>query len=110
MGYRDEREPVVSTRLPEGVDARTFQKALDELGGAIGKEWIFVDDLPLSTYRDAYSPLADGEMLPSAAVAPASLEEIQQALKIFNAYKLPIWTFGNGRNFAYGGPAPRKST
>ncbi|HUD93275.1 FAD-dependent oxidoreductase, partial [Sphingobium sp.] len=99
----------MSTRMPQGVDAATFTKALDELAAIVGKEWVFVDELPLSAYRDAYSPLADGEMLPSAAVAPANMEQIQQALKVFNAYKLPIWTFGNGRNFAYGGPAPRQS-
>lgn len=42
--------------MPQGVDAATLRKALDELAGIVGKEWVFVDDLPLSAYRDAYSP------------------------------------------------------
>ena len=99
----------MSRIFPQGVDASTFNKALDELGAIVGKEWVFIDELPLSSYRDAYSPLADGEMLPSAAVAPTGVEQIQKILKVANAYQLPIWTIGTGRNFAYGGPAPRKT-
>ena len=95
--------------LPEGIAAADFSRALDELAGVVGKTWVFVDELPLSTYRDAYSPLADGTLLPSAAVAPESVEQVQRILAIANSFRLPIWTIGTGRNFAYGGPAPRKS-
>jgi len=99
----------LSRIVPQGVDASTFNKALDELAAVVGKQWVFLDELPLSAYRDAYSPLADGEMLPSAAVAPDGVEQIQKILAVVNAYKIPVWTIGTGRNFAYGGPAPRKS-
>ncbi len=95
--------------LPPGVTAQRFRAVIGELTAIVGAHWVFVDELPLSSYRDPYSPLPDGEMLPSAAVAPNRVEEIQKILKVANDYRVPIWTIGTGRNFAYGGPAPRKS-
>ena len=41
-------------------------------------------------------------------VAPDGVEEIRQILKIANEYRIPLWPISTGRNFAYGGPAPRK--
>ena len=99
----------MSPILPQGIAPADFEKALDELVGVVGKAWVFIDEQPLSSYRDAYSPLADDAMLPSAAVAPDGVEQIQKILAIANAYKIPLWTIGTGRNLAYGGPAPRKS-
>lgn len=95
--------------LPEGVSAAAFQSTIGELRGIVGKEWVIIEETPLSSYRDAYSPLPDGTMLPSAAVAPRGVEQIQKILKVANDHRIPIWTIGTGRNFAYGGPAPRKS-
>lgn len=99
----------MSSSVPQGVAAADFSNALKEFAGVVGKDRVYVDEQPLSSYRDAYSPLADGEFMPSAAVAPDGVEQIQKILKIANAYKIPLWTIGTGRNFAYGGPAPRKS-
>ena len=99
----------MSNRRPDGIAPSDFSNALNEFAGVVGKDWVFVDEVPLSTYRDAYSPLADGEFLPSAAVAPDGVDEIRKVIAIANAYKVPIWTISTGRNFAYGGPAPRKS-
>ena len=99
----------MSSSVPQGVAAADFSNAIKEFAGVVGKDRVYVDEQPLSSYRDAYSPLADGEFMPSAAVAPDGGEQIQKILKIANAYKIPLWTIGTGRNFAYGGPAPRKS-
>ena len=95
--------------LPQGVSAAAFRSALGELRKIVGPEWVFIDEMPLSAYRDAYSPLPDGEMLASAAVSPDGVEQIRQILKVANDHRIPVWTIGTGRNFAYGGPAPRKS-
>jgi 4-cresol dehydrogenase (hydroxylating) len=43
---------------------------------------------------------------PSAAL-PASVDEIQAVLRIATEYRIPLWTVSTGRNFAYGGAAPR---
>jgi 4-cresol dehydrogenase (hydroxylating) len=95
--------------LPEGVSAQSFNAAIAEIRAIVGAEWVIVDETPLSSYRDAYSPLPDGSLLPSAAVSPNGVEQVQQILKVVNDHKIPVWTIGTGRNFAYGGPAPRKS-
>jgi len=36
--------------------------------------------------------------VPSGAVAPASVEEVQAVLKVANKYKLPLWTVSTGKN------------
>lgn len=99
----------MSQNLPEGVSASAFNAALDEMRAIVGPQWVFVEQLPISSYRDAYSPLPGDGMLPSAAVAPDGIEQIQKILKVANDHRLPLWTTGNGRNFAYGGPAPRQT-
>ena len=44
---------------------------------------------------------------PSAAVLPASVEEIQAVLAVANEHRIPIWTVSRGRNYGYGGASPR---
>jgi 4-cresol dehydrogenase (hydroxylating) len=44
---------------------------------------------------------------PSAALLPAPIDEIQAVLRIATEYRIPLWTVSTGRNFAYGGAAPR---
>jgi 4-cresol dehydrogenase (hydroxylating) len=41
-----------------------------------------------------------------AAVAPASVEQVQQIVKAANASGVPLWPVSRGKNFAYGGAAP----
>lgn len=95
--------------LPPGLTAQDFRSALAELAEIVGVPWVFADAATLSSYRDPYSPLPDGELMPAAAVAPDSVEQVRKILTVVNAYRIPIWTIGTGRNLAYGGPAPRRS-
>jgi (+)-pinoresinol hydroxylase len=77
----------------------------------VGREWVFsaADDVDL--YRDAYSPSRDepDERIASAAVAPASLEEVQAVVRIANRRRIPLYPISTGRNLAYGGSAPAYS-
>src|SRR5579872_5976494 len=95
-------------RLPPGVTATAFSEALQHFADAIGKEWVFTSDEDIDTYRDAYSPLwhEDEESIPSGAVAPDSVEQVQAVVKIANRYKIPLWTISTGKNLGYGGAAP----
>ncbi len=43
----------MTPNLPEGIAAADFSRLLEELSGVVGKSWVFVDELPLSSYRDA---------------------------------------------------------
>lgn len=43
------------------------------------------------------------QLLASAAVAPASVEQVQQVVRIANRHRLPLYAFSAGRNLGYGG-------
>ncbi|MCP5144220.1 MAG: FAD-binding oxidoreductase [Gammaproteobacteria bacterium] len=94
--------------LPPGVSADAFASALREFADAIGSEWVFADDDDLLPYRDHYSPVPEAaeELIPSAAVGPDSVEQVQQIVRIANRYRIPLYAISTGKNFAYGGPAP----
>ncbi len=95
--------------LPQGISPATFAAAIAELQTVVGAEYVFTDDRAhLRSYRDAYSTLDDSNFAPSAAVAPKTVEEVQGVLAVARTHQLPVWTISTGKNFAYGGPAPRK--
>ena len=96
--------------VPEGLTADVFYQAVAEMRAVVGKQWVFAEDeAALRSYRAAYGATPDDAHLPSAAVAPDGVDQIQAILKIANDYRVPLWTISTGRNFAYGGPAPRKA-
>lgn len=93
--------------LPPGLNEADFNDVLRQFREVVGEEWVFVTDYDLNGYRDGYSPLfdTDDEPLPSAAVAPANVEEVQALVAIANEYKIPFWINSAGKNWGYGGPA-----
>ncbi len=96
--------------LPDGIDVLTFDAACEELRAVVGPEWLIRDnEQHLGSYRDPYSPNAIDTNAPSAAVAPKDVGEVQGVLAVARKYKIPLWTISTGRNFGYGGPAPRKA-
>lgn len=88
-----------------------FANALREFGAAVGNQWVFTSDEDLDLYRDSYSPLRGlpTERTASAAVAPASTEEVQAVVRIANRYGIPLYTISTGKNLGYGGAAPAYS-
>ncbi len=97
--------------LPPGIGREDFAAAIAQFQAAIGTEWVFTSDDDLKLYRDAYSPYWNEpeERLASAAVAPASTEEVQAVVRIANAHRLPIYAISTGKNLGYGGSAPTYS-
>jgi (+)-pinoresinol hydroxylase len=98
-------------KLPPHVDARQFGDATRELRAVVGSEWVFTSDEDILLYRDAYSPFYGEaqEFIPSGAVAPNSVEQVQAVVRLANKFKIPIWPLSTGRNLGYGGAAPRMS-
>jgi (+)-pinoresinol hydroxylase len=98
-------------RVPPGVSEADFAAALHQFEAAVGKEWVFTSDEDLDLYRDSFSPFwhEAEDSVPSAAVAPDGVEQVQAVVKIANTYKIPLWTISTGKNLAYGGSAPRLS-
>src|SRR5262245_58438522 len=98
-------------RTPPGISAEIFSKALQEFAAVVGKAWVFTSDEDLDLYRDSYSPLKDAsdERVASAAVAPASAEEVQAIVRIANREGIPLYAISTGKNLGYGGAAPAYS-
>jgi 4-cresol dehydrogenase (hydroxylating) len=98
-------------RIPPGVTPADFSAALAQFENALGEEWVFTSDEDMETYRDPYSPFwhEEEDRVPSAAIAPDNVEQVQAAVRIANHFKIPVWTVSTGKNLAYGGAAPALS-
>jgi 4-cresol dehydrogenase (hydroxylating) len=96
--------------LPQGVSVASFESAISELKVAVGADYVFTDtEHHIPSYLDHYSTTEDSVHTPSAAVAPKTVEEIQKILKVSRDHGIPLWPISTGKNYSYGGPAPRKS-
>ena len=96
---------------PPNVSQRDFDRALSEFESAVGADWVFKDDESVALYRDAYSPFKgeEEERVASAAVAPNSVQQVQQVVRTANEYRIPIYPTSTGKNLGYGGSAPNLS-
>jgi (+)-pinoresinol hydroxylase len=95
--------------LPPGVSSADFASTLQEFANAVGDSWVFSKDEDIALYDDAYTPFFGEPELQrraSAAVAPASVEQVQAVVRIANKYKVPLYAISTGRNLGYGGSAP----
>ena len=97
--------------IPSGISEADFSSALEQFSTVVGSDWVFTDDDEVGLYRDAYSPLwgEDNEIMPSAAVAPQTVEEVSAVVRIANQYKVPLYPISTGKNLGYGGSAPNLS-
>ncbi|GME37386.1 FAD-linked oxidase-like protein [Neofusicoccum parvum] len=100
--------------LPPGTNSQTYADFFDKLSDIVGPENISRDasDGGLEgpdgekCYGDPY-PLDNGTMhVPSGAVRPRQVEEIQAILQIAGKFKIPLWTISRGKNLGYGGTSP----
>lgn len=102
--------PLAGERMmPPDVDSRAFANAVRELRAIVGDEWVFADPESTVSYRKSFIPDTAGRHVPSGAVAPASVEEIQAILRVANKYRLPMWPVSTGKNMGYGMATPASS-
>jgi FAD/FMN-containing dehydrogenase len=94
--------------LPPGVSAGQFASAIREFEAVLGRDWVFTTEEDLHPYRDHFSYIKDqpNELIPSAAVGPDTVEQVQGIVRVANKYKIPLYAISTGKNFAYGGPSP----
>jgi FAD/FMN-containing dehydrogenase len=86
-----------------------LKNALQHFASVVGGDWLFSGPDDIATYTDAYSPFAlepDLQLLPAAAIAPITVEQVQQIVRIANRYKIPLYPISTGRNLGYGGAGP----
>ncbi|HHX82538.1 MAG TPA: FAD-binding protein [Pseudomonadaceae bacterium] len=91
--------------LPPGISASAFDSALRAFAGVVGEEWVFQTDQDRDTYLDHFG-FNQSAHVASAAVAPASAEEVQAVVRLANEHNLPLWPISRGKNFGYGSAAP----
>jgi 4-cresol dehydrogenase (hydroxylating) len=84
----------------------TLAAALERFGAVVGKDWVLSSDADRAHYQDVYAIGATTDYAAGAAVAPASVEEVQALVRIANETGVPLWPISRGKNFGYGGAAP----
>jgi 4-cresol dehydrogenase (hydroxylating) len=90
-----------------GIDGAALAQALRAFAGVVGAANVFTGEEDRIAYSDHFAPDdQEGRHQPSAGVAPVTVEEIQEIVRIANRYKIPLWPISRGKNFGYGGAAP----
>jgi 4-cresol dehydrogenase (hydroxylating) len=89
------------------MTAATVQVAIDAFRRALADGAVMTSDEELREFRDPYDFQGSDEYTASAAVLPQTVEEVQAVVRIANEHRVPLWTSSQGRNYAYGGAAPR---
>jgi len=96
--------------LPPHCSAQRFHEALRLFGSIVGETHVVVSDNELIEYADPFAPgPQEPRFAASAAILPASVDEVREVLRVARSYRLPLWPVSTGRNYAYGGAAPRLS-
>jgi FAD/FMN-containing dehydrogenase len=93
--------------VPSGVARADVNQAVKAFVAALGSDAVITDPDGLREFRDPYSFRESDEFDASVVVLPTTVEQIQAIVRIANEHRLPLWTFSQGRNNTYGGPAPR---
>ncbi|KAJ6005436.1 vanillyl-alcohol oxidase [Penicillium sp. IBT 35674x] len=106
--------------LPQGVGRSAFDRAIQNLQGQIGRENVelvtkLVDGWYSLTPRYIENPnthdgmhvAEEDDLVASAVVYPGSTEEVQTIVRWANEHRIPISPISIGRNYGYGGAAPR---
>lgn len=92
--------------LAPGVSKADFAGAIKAMRGVVGDEWVWGDADAVRPWSKTYVPDPDGQHVPVGAVAPQTVEEVQEIVRIANTYRQPIWPVSTGKNMGYGMAAP----
>lgn len=93
--------------LPPGLTDRQFDRALAAFAAVVGEDWVLASDEDRSTYSDIYAPGPETQWPPSGAIAPGTVAEVQEVVRVANRFRTPLWTISRGKNLGYGTAAPR---
>jgi FAD/FMN-containing dehydrogenase len=102
--------------LPPKTSPDAFLSALADFASLVGEQFVEIvksDELNDQSYldppktHDSFHILDQDEYVASAVVCPANTEDVSKLLKLANKHKIPLWPVSIGRNFGYGGAAPR---
>lgn len=89
------------------ISPTQLDRALAAFATVVGADHVLTEAEDRATYADAMAPLDPASYTPLAAVAPANVEEVQALVRIAGEHGIPLWPISRGKNFGYGGAAPR---
>lgn len=92
--------------LPQTVRTKSFREAFGEFSKIVGETWASSSQENRELYIDPYNPGDPLEFVSGGFVAPASVSEVQEVVKVASRLGVPLWPVSTGKNLAYGGPAP----
>ena len=92
--------------LAPGVSKADFAGAIKAMRSVVGDEWCFGDPDAVAPWTKTYIPDPAKVHVPVGAVAPATVEEVQEIVRIANRFRQPIWPVSTGKNMGYGMAAP----
>ena len=93
---------------PPNLSEPRFLRALREWMSIVGPANVLTSADRLSDYADPFTPHPMSRpFAASAVVLPGAVDEIRDVLRVARSYGVPLWPVSTGRNFAYGGAAPR---
>ncbi|WP_374530705.1 FAD-binding oxidoreductase [Novosphingobium sp.] len=90
------------TTLAPGVSKADFAGFITAAKSVVEAEWVAGDAAAVKPWTKTYVPDPGGRHAPIGAVAPASVEEVQELVKIANKFKQPLWPVSTGKNMGYG--------
>jgi 4-cresol dehydrogenase (hydroxylating) len=94
--------------LPPNFSEARFTQALRDFASVVGETNMIASAGSLGDYADPFAPGPDTSAFAAgAAVLPASVDEVREVLRVARVHGVPLWPVSTGRNFAYGGAAPR---
>ncbi len=94
--------------LPEGLSAERFAAAIDRFRAVIGDRHVITGADLIAPYAKIMIPEQDDRHLPSGALLPETVEQVQAIVGVCNEFKVPVWPISTGRNFGYGSAAPAR--
>ncbi|KAK4890867.1 hypothetical protein LTR27_010440 [Elasticomyces elasticus] len=113
----DANHPQRPLTLPPDTSLERFQDFMHRIGRIVGPDNATViasdaelqheDYLDPSKAHDMYYVTNKEYFVSSAVVAPRSIPEVQDVVRLCNEFEIPLWPFSIGRNVGYGGAAPR---
>jgi len=86
--------------LPQGMSEDQFEEVLGVLRTALGDKNVIVGEEHRVNYSDPFQFETPEEDVggSACAVTPTSVEQVQEIVKIANAWNLTLWTFSRGKN------------
>ncbi|SOE92494.1 4-cresol dehydrogenase (hydroxylating) [Burkholderia sp. D7] len=92
---------------PPGMLESDFQQVLAAFRVIAGQNAVLAGDGAAKPYLDPFAPGDAHAHEASAIVMVSDVEQLRGVLSVANRYGVPLWSVSTGRNFAYGGAAPR---